>query len=195
MDTKWEVKFAQGGLREAKAMFRNIAASIDPAESNLSAIWKIAQDEVQDGFRRAAITVRDKARGNAQSAGVPRRLYSGPKPAIFAFSDFKAGQDDKRKRSSLVGVRTGLASRAYDERLFIRWGFGSKRKKDGSTATGGLSMSLGALFERGRKGGGRIKAARYFRGAVFGTRAQVAQMLTQAYHKAAALLNSTKTNA
>lgn len=192
MASKWKVKFAQGGLREAKAVFRSIAASIDPAESNLSAIWKQAQNEVQEGFRRAALTVRDKARGNAQSAGVPRRLYTGSKPAIFAFSDFKAGQDDKRKRSALVGVRTGLATRAYDERLFIRWGFGSKRKKDGSTATGGLSMSLGALFERGRKGGGRIRAARFFRGAVFGTRSQVAQMLTQAYYRAAALINRNK---
>lgn len=192
MASKWEIKFDQAKLREAKEVFRKIAASIDPAESiSLNSLWSVAQKEVQNGFRAAAIVVRDKARSYAASAQVPKRLYTGARPAIFAFSDFDAARDDKRKRSALVGVRTGLSHRAPDPTLYVRWGSGHKRRKGGSVASGGLSMSLAAIFERGTANR-RIKATRYFRSAVFSTRSAIANMLTQAYYRAAAHINRNK---
>ena len=191
MASKFEIKFDQARLREAKAAFKFIAASLDPAKTqSLTSLWKLAQDEVQSGFRAAAVMVRDKARAYAAGKGVPKRLYSGARPAIFAFTDFAAGRDDKRKRSALVGVRTGLATAAKDPSLYVQWGIGSRRK-NGSIAGRGLSMRLGGIFERGTENR-RIKPARYFRSAIFSTRGSVARMLTQAYYKAAATINRNR---
>lgn len=194
MATKWELKFAAGGLKEAKTVFRKIEASIDPAvKVNLSAAYKLVRGEIQQGFYNAAAAVRDDARRRAQSAGVPRRIYSGNRPAIFAFADFEHGKDDKRKRSALVGVRTGLATRARDANLYIQWyPKGNRRSKDNSRlGYGGLSVSFGGFFERGRLDK-KIKPARFFRGAVYSQRANVLRFLTQAYYKAAAIINNAK---
>lgn len=178
MASKWEVKFDQAKLREAKQVFKQIAAAIDPALSfSLSSLWKVAQQEVQEGFRAAAILVRDKARANAAIGGVPRRLFSGPRPAIFAFTDFQHGTDDKRKRSALVGIRTGAAPRK-DKTLYVEWG----RKGRGLKG-----ISLARIFESGTHRG--IRPRRFFRSAVFSTRSAVARMVTQAYYRAIATLN------
>jgi hypothetical protein len=185
---KFEIKFDQARLREAKAAFKFIAASLDPAKTqSLTSLWKLAQDEVQSGFRAAAVMVRDKARAYAAGKGVPKRLYSGARPAIFAFTDFAAGRDDKRKRSALVGVRTGLATAAKDPSLYVQWGIGSRRK-NGSIAGRGLSMSLAAIFERGTQNR-RIKPIRYFRGAIYATRGKVLTKLAEAYRLAGYKLN------
>jgi hypothetical protein len=170
------------GVKELKATFADLVRASDPALPRL----RYAGENVQDAYRRAAIVVRDKARSNAQASGSPRRLYGGSRPAIFAFSDFDATRDSKRSRSAMVGVRTGLSARAKDENLYVRWFYGSRRK-DGSRADGGLSMSLGALFERGRKDR-RIRPKRYFRGAIFGTRGTVLRILRAAYEKALAIV-------
>jgi hypothetical protein len=189
----WAVTFDRMRLTEAKQMFVDIAKSIDPAtsKSDLKLLYGRAKAEIEEGYRIAAVWVRDKARQNAQSGRTPRRLYSGTRPAIFAFSDFDSARDDKRKRSSLVGVRTGLSYKAKDERLYIEWGYGNRRRKDNSKASGGLSMSLGALFERGTQDR-RIKPRRFFRSAVWASRSYVAQILTSAYYRAIGHLNKAK---
>lgn len=193
MASKWAIKFDQARLREAKQMFVEIAKSIDTStpDSQIRAAYQLAKTAVEEGLRQAAIHVRDKARQNASAKGAPRRLYSGGRPAIFAFSDFDAARDPKRARSALVGARTGLSVAAKDERLYVRWGRGSKRRSDGTVAAGGLSMSLAALFERGRKDR-RIKPGRFMRDAFYGTRGFVAQIMTRAYYKALAQLNRAK---
>ena len=188
MASKWAVKFDAAKLREAKAAFRSIAQSMDPGGADVSALWKIAQNEVQDGFRKAAQLVRDKTRTNAAAQGAPKRLYTGARPAIFSFADFNASADPKRKRSALVGMRTGLSVGRDEPNLYVRWGNGAKRRKGGTTAARGLSMSIAALFERGTADR-RIKPGRFFRSAVFGTRSTVYQMLTRAYTRAIATLN------
>lgn len=191
MAKNWGAKFDAARLREAKAAFRAIAEVVDPGGNRVGAAWENARAEVQDGFRSAALVVRDKARAGAASAGAPKRLYSGDKPAIFAFSDFNAATDDKRKRAVLVGMRTGLASAAKDPRLFVTWGKGATRRKGGTVAARGLSMSLAALFERGRADR-RIKPGRFFRSAIFSTRSTVARLLTSAYAKAVGTINRIK---
>lgn len=193
MAKKWEIKFDQARLREAKQMFAEVAKSIDPAttDSQLRALYQLAKQEVEDGLRQAAIFVRDRARQNASSKKAPRRLFTGVKPAIFAFTDFNASSDPKRQRSALVGARTGLSVKNKDERLYVTWGRGAKRMKGGTVAAGGLSMSMAALFERGTRDR-RIKPGRFLRDAFFGTRGFVAQRMTQAYRKALAQLNRAK---
>ena len=176
------------GLKEMRLRFTDIAKAMGMEKPQA---LTTAAKGITEGFSAAALFVRDKARSNASGKGIPRRLYTGSSPAIFAFSDFNSSTDDKRKRSSLVGVRTGLSSRAKDPRLFIQWGIGAKRRKDGSVAGRGLAMSFGALFERGTKDR-RIRAARFFRNAVFSTRGAVAQILTAAYQRAIDAINRTK---
>jgi len=180
-------KFAAelANLAEVRARFKLAALAIDPAEK------RRADFGISDALRTAAVYIRDKARGNAAGKQLPRRLYTGDKPAIFAFSDPDAGSSPRTKQSALIGVRTGLSARSRDPRLFIQWGRGARRRKDNSVATGGISMSFGALFERGTKDR-RIRAGRYFRSAVFGTRAAVIQIMTNAYRKAVDRLNSIK---
>ncbi len=191
MAKKWGAKFDAARLREAKAAFRAIAEVVDPGGARVGSAWANARSEVQDGFRAAALVVRDKARIGAAAVGAPKRLYSGSRPAIFAFSDFNAATDNKRKRAVLVGMRTGLASAAKDSSLFVTWGKGSTRRKDGSVAARGLAMSLAALFERGRADR-RIKPGRFFRAAIFSTRSTVARLLTSAYVKATGTINRIK---
>jgi hypothetical protein len=186
----WAITFDRMRLTDAKKKFIDIAKSIDPATSkaDLQALYRRAKSEIEDGYRMAALYVRDRARLNASASGAPRRLYSGNRPAIFSFADFDSAKDDRRKRSSLVGVRTGLSYWTPDEDLYVRWGYGARRKKDGTRAHGGLSMSLGALFERGTQDK-RIRPKRYFRKAVFSARSYIAQTLTTAYHRAIGHLN------
>ena len=177
------------GFKEARAAFNAVVLALDPRATNqLPSLYRLAQGEVQEGMRSAGEAVRDKARRNAGSMRVPRRIYTGAKPAIFSFADFNAGSDDKRKRAVLVGVRTGLATRAPDPDLYIRWGKGAKRHKDGSTATGGLSMSFGALFQRGTLDR-RIRPTHYFTSAVNTTKGAIVRLMTVAYQKATATLN------
>jgi len=177
-------------LRELKATFRSVAASVS-GEQN-SGLLKYVGIAIQDAYAAAARLIRDRARSNAASGGAPKRLYSGARPAIFSFADFKAGNTDKRKRSSLVGVRTGLSTRSRDPNLFVQWHPKSGQRRDGSRLqSGGLSMSLAALFERGTKDR-RIRPLRYFRSAIFATRGQVIGMLTRAYQAAGAKINSLK---
>jgi hypothetical protein len=180
------------GLREMKATFKEINKAIGiPTRRGTSFIYQMkkAGQSVTEAYEQAALLVRNKARRNAESGGAPRRLYTGNRPAIFAFFDFDAASDDRRKRSSMVGVRTGLSYRAKDERLYIRWGRGAKRDKDGSIAAGGLSMSMGALFERGTKNR-RVRPIRYFKSAILSTRVEVIRLLKHGYSAAISSINA-----
>lgn len=185
---KWAVEFRN--LREVKAAFQAISRSVEGRAG--SGIIQSASKAVQEGYIKASGLIRDRARSNAQQGGAPRRLYAGPRPAIFGFSDFGASADKRKSRSAMVGVRTGLSSRTPDPNLFIRWGRGAARRKGGSIATKGLSMSFGRLFESGTKDR-RVKPLRYFRSAIFQTRGNVIAILTKAYQSAAAAINAFKT--
>jgi hypothetical protein len=192
MARKWAVEAKN--LKEMKLGFIDIMNAIDPSRSAYlksrgKAYLQAIGRRVTDAYLQAALMIRDTARMRAASGGAPRRLYQGDRPAIFSFADFDAARDDKRKRSALVGVRTGLSYFAKDERLFVRWGEGSRRKKDGSIAHGGLSMSLAAIFERGTQNR-RIKPIRYFRGAIHATRGKVLTKLAEAYRHAGQMINS-----
>jgi hypothetical protein len=180
------------GFKEAQQAFRDVVKAVDPATSpgELRGLYRIARSQIVSALADAGRFLRDKARSNAMVMRAPKRLYSGARPAIFAFSDFDAARDDKRKRSVLVGVRTGLASRAKDERLFVKWGVGAKRRKDGSTASRGLAMSFGTLYEKGTANG-RVRARHYFSNAVNTTKHSIMGLVAQAYRRAASLLNST----
>lgn len=183
------------GAREAKQAFVSLVKAMDPATGSgeVRGLYRIAQEDIRSAIAAAGQFLRDKARSNAAVTGSPRRLSQGSKPAIFSFADFNAASDDKRKRSVLVGVRTGLASRAKDPRLFIQWGSGAKRRKDGSTAHRGLSMSFGALFERGTANG-RVRARHYFANAVTTTQGQIKVAIGNAYRRAVEILNRNTGN-
>lgn len=187
-----KVEFSFTRLSEAKKAFKSMALAMDPAAKNeLPALYKLASGEIQDGLRSIAIVIRDEARRGAAATRSPRRLYAGARPAIFAFSDFDAARDDKRKRSVLVGMRTGLSSRAPDPNLYIRWGVGQKRQRDGSIASRGLSMSLAALYERGTANG-RLRPGHFFAGAIGSSKSQSMRLLTLAYERAVERLNQIK---
>lgn len=177
-------------FNEARKEFKALVQAMDPAgaSSQMFDLYRVAQKEIQDALSDAGRFARDKARSNAAVTHAPRRLYQGSKPAIFSFSDFDSATDGKRKRSVLVGVRTGLSTRAKDERLFVTWGKGGKRRKDGTTSAGGFAMSLGALFERGTASA-RIRPRHYFSNAANSTRGMITRIVGQAYKRAVAVLN------
>lgn len=183
------------GFKEAQKAFRDVVKAVDPATGSgeLRGLYRTARAQIAEAMANAGQFLRDKARSNAQVTRAPKRLYSGARPAIFAFSDFSAARDDRRKRAVLVGVRTGLASQAKDERLYIKWGAGAKRRKDGSTASKGLSMSFATLYERGTANG-RVRARHYFQNAVATTTHQIMGIVAQAYRRATSILNSNTGN-
>jgi len=186
---KWAGEWAN--LKAQQVRFRAFAQAVDGGDRVAKGtVFERIRLGVTDAYATAARIIRDRARANASGGGAPRRLYSGARPAIFSFADFEAGRDDKRKRSSMVGVRTGLAYFAKDPSLYVQWGVGSRRRRDSSIAARGLSMSLGALFERGRKDR-RLRPIRYFRGALFATRSRVLQILSGAYKRAADTFQSS----
>lgn len=156
-----------------KLRFSDIAKAVDGSKATM---FQRAAVGITDAFREAAHIVRDRARGNAQSGGVPKRLYSGSRPAIFAFTEFDAARDKKRQRSALVGVRTGAPPRK-DPRLYVEWGKAGGRK----------GMSLARIFESGTRHG--IRPRRYFRSAIFATRGRVLSVLTDGYRRAVDIFN------
>jgi hypothetical protein len=172
MARKWAVEFQN--LREVKARFQGIAKAISAEKAGtLQSVSEI----IRLAYWEAAWTVRSVALDNARSGGVARRLYGGSKPAIFAVPLAKDTQSSvrARKRSSMVGVRTGARPR-HDPTLFREWGFGSGKR----------GMSLGRMFETGTR---KIKPRHYFRRAVWGTRGKVISILTKAYNYAIGRLN------
>lgn len=180
-------------LKEQQIRFRSFARAVDGVGSNRidgagSTVYQRIKLGITDAYAVAARMIRDRTRSNAAATRAPRRLWSGARPAIFSFADFSSATDSKRSRSSMVGVRTGLSHRAKDPSLYVTWGVGAKRRKGGSVATRGLSMSFGALFERGTQDR-RIRPRRYFRSAIYATRSAVLRMLANAYRKAADAFN------
>lgn len=170
---KFAVEIAN--LKAVRERFSTISKTIDFAEGSIAN--RIA-DNIKDAFRQAASFVRDTAISRADSSRVPRRLYSGSNPAIFAFTDFSASADRKRKRSALVGVRTGAPPRK-DSKLYVEWLKGSR------------GMSLGRIFESGTKDR-KVKPRRFFRGAIFATRGRVISILTEGYRAAVVKLNQLR---
>lgn len=163
------IKCQVANLRELKMRFSDIGKAVDGLKTTQ---FQAVSKGIQEGYKIAANVVRDQARKNAASGNVPRRLYSGAKPAIFSFADFDAATDKRGMRSAMVGVRTGAPPRK-DSRLYVEWG------KRGGHMKG---MSLGRIFESGTKRG--IKPRRFFRSAWFATRSKVLSILTSAYTEA-----------
>jgi hypothetical protein len=174
MARKWAVEAKN--LKEMKLRFRDIGKVIDG--ERLTMFQAVAKG-VTEAYKTAATAVRDRARYNAQAKGVPRRLYSGARPAIFSFAEFDASYDKKRNRSALVGVRTGAPPRR-DDRLYVEWGNQTARK----------GMSLARIFESGTRKG--IRPTRFFRSAIFATRGKVIAILTTAYRGAIDKINRAK---
>ena len=171
MARKWAVEAKN--LKEMKLRFADISRTIDG--DRLTSLRSVAK-YITEAYQTAATAVRDRARYNAQTKGVPRRLFSGSRPAIFSFAEFDASTDRKRNRSALVGVRTGAPPRR-DPRLYVEWGRQTARK----------GMSLARIFESGTRRG--IRPGRYFRSAIFATRGRVIAILTTAYKNAVDRMN------
>jgi hypothetical protein len=188
-------------FRDAKRDFQSLVKAMDPATSSsqVYALYRVAQKEIQDALSKGGQFARDAVRSMAAATHAPRRLYSGSKPAIFSFADFDAATDNRRKRSVLVGVRTGLNPKASDPNLYIQWSPKSNiRKKDGSKIRDkwlgmrfgdkGLSMSLGTLFERGTQNR-RIKPKNFFRFGVAAASSRILAGVGNAYKRAVQVLN------
>lgn len=188
------------GFKESRIAFRELVKAMDPAASSdrVRGLYRIAQNGIRDALSAGGDFARDAARSMAATTRAPKRLFSGPRPAIFSFSDWYAANDGRHKRSVLVGVRTGLSRHAPDPSLYIQWSPKSnKRRKDGSAINykwlgryfdSGLSMSLGALFERGTQNR-RIKPKNFFRFGVASAQSRIFSLVGSAYRRAVVILN------
>ena len=174
MARKWAVEFKN--LKEIKTRFHEIARAISAEKAGS---LRSVSDIIIATYTEAAWIVKAAALRNASSGRVPRRLYVGARPAIFAVP--LATQSIARirvsERSSMVGVRTGAEPR-LDRAQYKEWG-GSKGNLKG--------MSLGRIFESGTHRG--IKPVKYFRSAVLETKGKVVSILTNAYKHAILRLN------
>jgi hypothetical protein len=133
---------------------------------------------VKYGFAQASTILRDAAR--TAITGRSRRVTS----ATFAFADLDAGRTKAQKRTSLVGVRTGAPPR-LDRSIYRVWGAGSTRK-NGTTATNGLGISLGRIFESGTR---YQRGTRFFSSAIRNTKSRAISTLVTAYKDAIRLFN------
>jgi len=174
MARKWAVEFKN--LKEIKTRFHEIARAISAEQAGS---LRSVSDIILASYKEAAWVVKEAALRNASSGSVPRRIFSGARPAIFAVPLVSENISRIRvyQRSAMVGVRTGAAPR-LDRSQYKEWG-GSKGNLKG--------MSLGRIFESGTHRG--IKPVKYFRRAVWGTKGKVVSILTNAYQYALLRLN------
>jgi len=164
------------GLKEVQSSFGELTALL-LAEGRVDK-YQRGLAIVKDGFARASTLLRDAAR--TALGGKSQRVNA----ATFAFYDLDAGRTRAKKRSSLVGVRTGAPPR-LDKSIYRTWGVGSKRK-NGSTATHGLGISLGRIFESGTR---FQRGTKFFSSAVRGAKSGAITTLVNAYKDAIKLFN------
>lgn len=162
--SRWALEFAN--YKEVRGRFTGFAAVL---QGDNPALFQQVSRVIVEAYKKAADLVRDKARSNAISGGVPSRLFSGANPAIFSYADVVSATTGKRKQSALVGVRTGAPPRR-DMAIYREWG-----KKSGHLK----GISIARIFETGTRRG--IKGRRFFRSAIFATRGRVLTMLADAY--------------
>ena len=173
---KWGAEIAN--LKETQVRFSEIVHAISGDDKSL---FRQAKEHISKRFVEVSQFLRDKARDNIAMVDGPRRLRA----AVFAFTDFDASRDPRRKRATLVGVRTGAPPR-NDPKLFFVWGRGSTRRKGGGVARRGIGMSLGRIYETGTR---FRRGARYFRNAVFSTKSTILNQLASAYKDAVRMLS------
>lgn len=170
---KWAVEVE--GVANMRRRFQTIAKTIDFERTPEAR--SIAETLIRT-FAKAAESIRNDARLRAQTGNAPKRLSTGSSPAIFSYFDPDSSSSARRRRSALVGVRTGAPPRR-DNRLYVEWAKGTR------------GISLGRLFERGTADR-KIRPLRYFRNAIFASRGRVLTQLAAAYRQAAAALNSLR---
>lgn len=185
---RWAAEVA--GLKEMRRRFLDISKAV--SQEKPAGQVETAGKYLIERFIETARIVRDKARAYAQRGNAPGRIGGGQAPAIFMFTELGQSSNPKRNAGPLIGVRTGKYQN--DSRLWKTWGKGTRRRKDNTVAVNGLSMSLGAMFERGTKRNGKraIKPIRFFRSATFSSKSLIIGKLTEAYKRAAEIINNTK---
>ena len=167
---KWGVQIA--GLKDAQLSFKALeqAIGLNTTKADVQGI----RQQLTMELGNLADYLRDKIRGYIASTGAPKRL-SG---AAFSYKDISKepqgwrGVKTRRYRGVLVGVRKGAPPRR-DDRLYVEWSGSGKS----------IGMSLSTLFEKGTRSKS-IKPKRFFRSAVFSSRAYILSTLTNSYRRA-----------
>jgi hypothetical protein len=171
---RWRVEVT--GLKAVQTSFAELSAML-LADGQVNK-YRRGLDIVKSGFARASFMLRDAARSALGNKS--RRVTA----ATFAFADLDAGRTRAQKRSSLVGVRTGAPPR-LDRSIYRVWGAGSTRK-NGTTATNGLGISLGRIFESGTR---YQRGTRFFSSAIRNGKSSAISTLVNAYKEAIRVFN------
>lgn len=171
---RWRVEVT--GLKAVQTSFAELSALL-LADGRVEK-YRSGLAIVKSGFARASFMLRDAARSALGSKS--RRVTA----ATFAFADLDAGRTRAQKRSSLVGVRTGAPPR-LDRTIYRVWGVGSTRK-NGTTATNGLGISLGRIFESGTR---YQRGTRFFSAAIRNGKSAAISTLVNAYKDAIRIFN------
>lgn len=185
---RWASEIAN--LKEVRQRFFDVSRAI--SKESPAGQAEPAGASLIRAFNDTALIVRDKARSYASQGKAAKRIYTGQTPAIFAFLELGRSDKNKKNAGPLLGVRTGKYQ--HDTTLWKTWGRGTRRRKDNTVAVNGLSMSLGAMFERGtrQKGKRAIKPIRFFRSATFSSKSLIISKLTDAYKHAIEVINRLK---
>lgn len=171
---RWRVEIA--GLKDVQTSFADLSALL-LADGRIEK-YQRGLEVVKYGFAQASFMLRDAARSTLGNRS--RRVTA----ATFAFADLDAGRTKAQKRTSLVGVRTGAPPR-LDRSIYRVWGAGSTRR-NGTTATNGLGISLGRIFESGTR---YQRGTKFFSSAIRASKSRAIQTLITAYKDAIRLFN------
>ena len=171
---RWRIEVE--GLKDLQTSFGELAAILTGEGQIVK--YQRGLAIVTSGLERAAVMLRDAAR--TALGGRSRRV----KEATFAFYNLNAGRTKAKKRTSLVGVRTG-APPNWDRTIYRVWGAGSTRK-NGTTATNGLGISLGRIFESGTR---YQRGTRFFSSAIRNGKSAAISTLVNAYKEAIRIFN------
>jgi len=175
LDDKWfnaEIK----NLNAVRKRFREISKVIEGRDPEL---YKQAWSVITKAFATQADALRDKTRLRRAIKSAPRRLDK----AIFSFSDISKVKSMTKRRSVLVGIRTGAPPR-IDRKIYKEWG--GKLGAHNVRVTKRVGMSIARMFESGTQ---KIQGMNFFKSAIMQTRDGILRKLAESYSQAVKMMS------
>lgn len=166
-------------LRNLNAVRRRFTSISKAIEGESPDLFKSAWGVITEAFTAVSDELRDKTKLRRAIKSAPRRLDK----AIFSFSDLSKVRSKAKRRSVLVGVKTGAPPR-LDTNLYKRWG---RRLNAHNVVTKrAVGMSIARMFESGTS---KIQPMNFFASAITQSRSGILKRLAEAYSRAVEMMS------
>jgi len=166
-------------LRNLNAVRRKFTSISKAIEGENPDLFKNAWSVITDAFAAASNELRDKTKLRRAIKSAPRRLDR----AIFSFSDLSKVKSKAKRRSVLVGVKTGAPPR-LDTNLYKIWG--QRLNSHNVVTKRAVGMSIARMFESGTS---KIQPMNFFASAITQSRSEIIKRLSDAYSRAVELMS------